>query len=88
MNKAEQFVNKHFGVPSNWDKHDKDLPRYTLTDIEDAVEQFADKQLTEYRDKLLEALYFEHEITRDDIIDLCASTSHNNNGLDNGRNNS
>jgi hypothetical protein len=57
MNKAEQFVKKTLDVPcpDNWDKYDKEIPRYSLNDLEDVAEQFADKQLTEYQAKLAAA---------------------------------
>ena len=79
MNKAEQFTRKFFGVPSNWDKYDFQQPRYNHIDVEDAAEQFADKQLTEYRDKLRKALEVTGTITKEDIEIAFLTTTTNKN---------
>jgi hypothetical protein len=75
MTKQEQFVRKLLGVPENWDKHNMQLPRYSLTDLEDAAEQLADAQVVEYRDRLLTVMEFTGTITEEDIHACFAFTT-------------
>ena len=78
MDKVEQFTKKYFALPENRDKYEQRLQRYTLADVEDVAEQFADKQLTEYRDKLREVLEVTGTITKEDIEIAFLTTTTNN----------
>lgn len=77
MDKTEQFTRKYFRVPNNWDKFDFKQIRYSLLDLEDAAEQFAESQLAEYKGKLLEVLEVTGKITKEDI-EICFLTTTTN----------